>query len=136
MRRARVADEEASSLRRSRLHPERSRRGLRDRAGSPRAKLAVALIFAFGVYVSLTVVSRRRYGTAATSTTAAAVWSEDGGGNGGGRADTSRRTGIRRLSMFGFEFDGGDRGEWRTCRRYREDQLARHKAVSGGVSAW
>lgn len=142
MRRARAADEEISSqagMPQQQEHStlRRSRRGLRDRAGSltPRVKLAAALILAWGLYLSLAAVARRGRGDKAATSTTAVDWREDGG-NGGFKEEDSRRAGFRRLSMFGFELGGGDGGEWRTCRRYREDQLARHKTVSDGVSVW
>eukprot|EP00752_Nemacystus_decipiens_P011789 g10460.t1 len=72
-------------------------------------------------------LGKRLGGAAATGGTTAATVRGDHV-DGGVRVEAGAgRGGARELNMAGFEKGSRDGREWRTCRAYREDKLARHK---------
>lgn len=43
--------------------------------------------------------------------------------------ERNKGQGFRQLNALGFEKGDGTDGKWKTCRAYREDELAPHKRV-------
>lgn len=113
--------EEAAAERRRSSHQRVAR------SVSPALKLVTALILIWALYISAMALGKGQRDAATGHTTAVEVRTEDAGGSVHVEAG---RGGVRELSMLGFEKGGGDGGEWRTCRAYQEDKLAKHKTVS------
>lgn len=107
------------------------------RSARPVAKLAAASLAGLGLYVVLWL------GIGATDRSGAIDGRVDlgvgkegggavtGGGGGAGKKDWGLRRTLRKLSMIGYESEGGEGGEWKTCRAFEETGLGPDKKVNG-----
>ena len=144
MRRTRPVGEDAdaaSSPQQAEAGRRRSHQGATSggpRSVPPAVRLVTVLIFVWAIYISMVALGKGRESAATADTPAVVKVVRDddaGGGNGSVHVDEGTgRGGVRELHMVGFEKGSGDGGEWRTCRGYQEDKLAKHKAVSGSQS--
>lgn len=112
------------------------------RSARPLTKLGAASVVGLGLYVVLSV------GIGATVRSGAIDGRVDlgvgkgpggggaltGGGGGAGKKEWGLRRTPRKLNMIGFESEGGEGGEWKTCRAYEETGLGPHKKASGDES--
>lgn len=121
-------------------HPKRptpSRRGIWRFALSSKTivRLAFAGIFGCSLYAAFLIGKGHQSGGMERAVSV----DEHVGGNVPAQQkgqESNKGKGFRQLNALGFENGDGTDGEWKTCRAYREDELALHKRVRESSSKW